>query len=181
MKLFRWLIEVLKRFNQKGEEGVVMAEQGTGYRMDKLIQELTVDEGRKAFPYKDTKGIWTIGVGHNLEANGLPPHILLALLQRVGLSDAEMDELLGHDIETIAVPALNVVFPEWGSETLERQEVLLNMAFNMGATVFATFKKFWAALRRGDHPDAAVEMMDSTWSGQVGVRADRLRARMVEG
>ncbi len=36
-----------------------------------LAEELTQEEGRRELPYKDTKGIWTCGVGCNLEAHGL--------------------------------------------------------------------------------------------------------------
>ena len=34
--------------------------------IDILQAQLTVDEGHKNFMYKDTKGIPTIGIGHNL-------------------------------------------------------------------------------------------------------------------
>ena len=40
------------------------------------------------------------------------------------------------------------------------------------------FKKFIGGVNSGDWNTAAVEMMDSRWAKQVGVRADRLRDRI---
>ena len=37
-----------------------------------LIAELRRDEGVRYSPYKDSKGILTVGVGHNIEASALP-------------------------------------------------------------------------------------------------------------
>ena len=48
----------------------------------------------------------------------------------------------------------------------------------MGAPRLAKFKKFIAGVDSGDWNTAAVEMMDSRWAKQVGVRAERLRDRI---
>ena len=52
------------------------------------------------------------------------------------------------------------------------------MCFNMGAPRLGQFKKFIAAINDGNWNTAAVEMMDSRWAKQVGVRAERLRDRI---
>lgn len=36
----------------------------------KLIHDLRRDEGVREKPYQDSKGIWTWGVGHNLQEHG---------------------------------------------------------------------------------------------------------------
>jgi lysozyme len=48
----------------------------------------------------------------------------------------------------------------------------------MGAPRLSKFKKFVAAVNDGNWSTAAVEMMDSRWAKQVGVRAERLRDRI---
>ena len=63
-------------------------------------------------------------------------------------------------------------------EIEEAQEVIVNMCFNMGAPRLSKFKKFIGGVNAGDWNTAAVEMMDSRWAKQVGVRADRLRDRI---
>ena len=60
----------------------------------------------------------------------------------------------------------------------EAQQVIVNMCFNMGAPRLSKFKKFIAGINAGDWDTAAVEMMDSRWANQVGVRAERLRDRI---
>ena len=37
---------------------------------------LRLDEGAVPRPYRDSKGIWTVGYGHNMEANPIPLDIL---------------------------------------------------------------------------------------------------------
>jgi len=132
-----------------------------------LLRELSRDEGRRAFAYKDTEGILTIGVGHNLEANGLPDEII--------------DDLLEYDIREIAEPALNRLYPSWRYLSDKRQRVLLNMAFNLGQDRLMQFRKMWTAIELEDFEDAAREMLDSRWARQVGVRADRLSEMMRVG
>ncbi|KKM82461.1 hypothetical protein LCGC14_1319200, partial [marine sediment metagenome] len=56
-----------------------------------------------------------------------------------------------------------------------------NMAFNLGQHRLGEFVKMWAAIRAEDWEKAAVEMLDSTWAGQVGPRAPRLARRMARG
>ncbi len=40
------------------------------YRAGRLNRHLMLHEAVREKPYKDSEGIWTWGVGHNLEANG---------------------------------------------------------------------------------------------------------------
>ncbi len=44
---------------------------------------LVFEEGRELTPYKDELGIWTIGVGFNLEANVLPQNIAQSLVAMI--------------------------------------------------------------------------------------------------
>ena len=55
------------------------------------------------------------------------------------------------------------------------------MCFNLGHPRLSKFKKFIQAMQVSDWERAAVEMMDSKWSGQVGDRAVRLRDRVLRG
>ena len=70
------------------------------------------------------------------------------------------------------------VFPNLDSLPEEAQQVIVNMCFNMGAPRLSKFKKFIAGVNDGNWSTAAVEMMDSRWATQVGVRAERLRDRI---
>ena len=45
---------------------------------DRLRRVLALDEGRRASPYKDTKGNWTIGIGHLMSVPVAPDAYELA-------------------------------------------------------------------------------------------------------
>lgn len=133
---------------------------------DLLIEELKRDEGVELKAYQDTVGIWTIGIGRNL--------------QDVGVSMEEAEFLLSNDID-VAVNDLQRTFDWFEGLSGARQRVCINMCFNLGLTRLLGFKKFLAAMEAGDWKTAGVEMLDSKWARQVGVRSTRLRDLVVEG
>ena len=59
----------------------------------------------------------------------------------------------------------------WDSMPKDKQNVLTNMSFNLGATGLNKFTDFRTALQAGDYTKAAAEMHDSTWRKQVKTRA----------
>lgn len=131
-----------------------------------LAKQLTIDEGNKKKPYKDTVGKITIGVGRNLDD--------------VGLSDDEIQYLLDNDIERV-IGDLNVALPWWSALSEERQQVLANMCFNLGIARLMAFKNTLQAVEEGRYEDAANGMLASLWAKQVGARALRLSQRMRKG
>jgi lysozyme len=129
-------------------------------------QALIRDEGLRLKPYRDTTGRLTIGVGRNLTD--------------VGISELEAMEMLDHDIDE-AVGALTRSFPWF--QTLEgpRQQVLVNLCFNIGIGGVQGFKQMLADLAVQNYGGASRELVASTWSTQVGGRATRLATQMLTG
>lgn len=134
--------------------------------LKRLQSQLSIDEGNKAKPYTDTVGKLTIGVGRNLTDRGLSPD--------------EVNYLLNNDINIATQDAKKLV-PGFDKLDDVRQEVLVNMAFNLGLARLSGFKKFLAAVNAGDFSRASVEMLDSVWAKQVGARAIRLSNAMRTG
>ncbi len=128
--------------------------------------QLKVDEGVHAKLYRDSLGIWSIGVGRNL--------------QEKGLRSDEIDLLLSNDMADAELDARALVR---GFDDLSenRKAVLLNLSFNMGKARLSGFVKMLAAVAAGDFNRAADEMMSSKWSQQVGQRAQRLAQMMRNG
>ena len=153
----------------------------TEYNKEQLRSDLKRDEGMELRPYKDSVGVWTVGVGHNLVEHGLPLEVLIAHLQSHDMHEEQVNDLLDWGVKNIAVPALNRIFSHWRTLSEPRQRVLLNMAFNLGEDRFRRFPKFWAAVAAEDWPEAKAQMIDSHWHVQVGVRALRLEDMMLEG
>lgn len=129
------------------------------YNLARLKADLHRDEARRIKPYRDTEGLLTIGVGWNLDHNGLPDDVIDTLLVR-GIDQAE--------------EALDNIEPAWRLLDENRQLVLLNMAFNLGQTRLAGFRNMWAAIRSGHLDEVPRHMLDSKWAKQVGPRATRL-------
>lgn len=129
-----------------------------------LADELRRDEGVRPFPYADTVGKLTIGVGRNLSDRGL--------------SDDEITYLLQNDIDLV-IGDLNRGVPWWVELSPVRQRVLVNMCFNLGWSRLRGFRHTLAAVERGHYAAAAAGMRASKWARQVGARAERL-ARLME-
>jgi lysozyme len=127
--------------------------------MKELVKLLRRHEGVMPRAYQDTEGVWTIGVGRNINPeNGL------------GLSDDEIDLLLTNDLSRCESEAYDNF--QWFADLDEaRQDGILNMIFNLGISRFKGFKKAIAAMEEKDYETAHTEFMDSKWSRQVGQRA----------
>lgn len=130
-----------------------------------IYEQLERDESRKRFPYKDSVGKLTIGIGHNLDDKGLPDPIIDALLR----SDvAEVDSGL-------------VVLPWIIGLNDARRGVLRNMAFNLGVHGLLGFHNALNALEHENWEAAAAELISSKWANQVGDRARRLAQQLHTG
>jgi len=133
--------------------------------LTRLRDMIRKHEGLSLKPYKCPTGHLTIGFGRNIEA--------------VGISKAEAEYLLKNDIDR-CIQFLEKY--EWFNRMTEaRQDVVINMVFNLGEFTFLQFKKFLAALHYNDYDVAAKEMLNSRWSGQVGKRAKELADIMKAG
>jgi len=122
-------------------------------------------EGMKPMPYQDTKGIWTVGVGHNLQANPMPDNCIM--------------ELLHSDIAT-AVGGLNS-FTWFAGLNDARQAALIDMVFNLGIAGFSKFTLTIKHFEVGDYAAASKEMLNSQWAKQVGARATELSTMIATG
>ena len=130
----------------------------------KLKQSLVLHEGRKNFPYTDSIGKLTIGIGYNLTDRGV--------------SDHWIDHQFMQDIQYFHDQLSQLSF--WSQLNDDRQVILIDMAF-MGWKKFMSFKRMLGALEREDYQLAADEMLDSKWASQVGNRAKQLSNGMILG
>jgi lysozyme len=148
--------------------------------MMNLREMIRLHEGSRILPYEDSKGILTIGVGHNIEANGLPLDILPYVIRHGGITIEMENNLLEQDLQ-IAEEELLHQHP-WVEElNYARRAVLIDMSFNMGLPVLNKFVKTLQYAKEGKWEDCSKEMLDSTWARQVGPRATRLSRIMYTG
>jgi lysozyme len=132
--------------------------------MTKIETLLLKHEGYERYVYRCTADKLTVGIGRNLESNGLTMEESLYLL-RNDIKRCEYD--------------LHGIFNNFGEFSEDRQNVLIDMRFNLGAEGFREFKKMIAAIRTENFILAAHEMTKSRWYEQVGDRSQLLTGMMI--
>ena len=138
--------------------------------IEALREQLKVDEGVKYEIYKDHLGYPTFGIGHLITEDD-PEH---GEPDGTEISEDRVNEVFESDVATF-VSESKILFPNLDELPDVAQQVIVNMAFNMGRPRLSKFKNFIAGVNDRDWTRAAEEMMDSRWADQVGARATRLR------
>lgn len=131
-----------------------------------LVDRLIKHEGLRLKPYKCPAGKLTIGVGRNLEDRGI--------------SEEEAMMMLQNDIIACRKECYSN-FIWYGEMDEVRQEVILEMCFNLGITRLKSFKKMLKACELKNYSLASQEMLTSLWARQVGQRAKNLAKIMEKG
>ena len=145
--------------------------------LERLTDALKTDEGFRSTVYDDATGV-TCKPGYKLE--GIATVGYGRNLIDKGLTRKEAEYLLTSDAIQAFQDAADLI-PTWVLIDDVRQNVLANMAFNMGKTRLSKFAKMLDAVGRKAWDEAADEMKDSAWYGQVGGRAKRLEKEMRTG
>ena len=143
--------------------------------IDKLREQLKIDEGCVYEIYNDHLGYATFGIGHlviesdpeNGQAVGTP------------VSEDRVAEAFDEDIKSV-LRDCNILYPDFDDLPEEAQQIIANMMFNLGFPRLSKFRGMKAGVDARDWDAAADEMIDSRWYRQVGARAERLVDRMRE-
>ena len=122
-----------------------------------LQAELQRDEGVQDVMYRDTRGFWTVGVGHCLS---------------IPQSQFTISALFQDDTNG-AEAALDAKWPWWRNLSQVRQRVMMGLMFNMGTGTLSGFPKFLAAMESGDWQTASAELGNSAYAREVGQRCIR--------
>lgn len=142
--------------------------------INRVREQLKIDEGVVYEVYRDHLGYATFGIGHLItksdaeygEPVGTP------------VSEERVNQAFEEDIRVTLGECYKLYGFRWSDFPSEVQEILVNMMFNLGRPRLAKFKNMNAALDKGDWITAAAEGRDSRWYYQVGNRAERLMTRL---
>ena len=143
--------------------------------INKLKEQLKIDEGVIYEIYNDHLGYPTFGIGH-LVLEGEPEH---GLSVGTTITEERVDACFEKDVEYV-INDCKILHEDFDNYPEEVKQVIANMMFNMGRTRLSKFNKHNAALREGDWKTAAIEGRDSRWYNQVTNRAERLMKRLEE-
>jgi len=140
----------------------------------RLDSRICLDEGFRAEPYLDTVGVATIGYG-TTRIFGSP-----VTLSDESISEANAREVMRAELFLSCMDAQSL-FTRFDDMNHVRQEVLVNMAYNLGKTRLSGFVKMIEAAETLSYFDMAIQMKDSKWFRQVGQRSMRLYYAMLNG
>ena len=116
---------------------------------DNIKEMLIKNEGLVCQPYHCSADKLTIGVGRNLEANGI--------------SEEEAMYLLQNDIQRV-VDNLDKNWGVWRTFPPLAQEVAIDCAFQMGITGWMNFRRTRALMEMGAWLEASEEILRSKYA-----------------
>lgn len=131
-----------------------------------LITALRNMEGVEHEAYQDSRGNWTIGVGHT---PSYPGEVW---------TNAQINSALTYDVET-AANGLDKALPWLKSLGEVRWGAMVNQCFNMGLGNLLNFHEQLTALQSGDWVGAVKAMQASEWYRQVPNRVDALSLQII--
>ena len=141
--------------------------------LEKLREELEIDEGCKYEIYLDHLGYPTFGIGHLITEND-PEY---GWEVGASIDTVRVHETFESDIEGV-LSDCSKLYSDFEDLPEEAQRVIANMMFNMGYTRLSKFKNMKLSVDDRNWDIAADEMVDSRWYYQVPNRAKRLVERM---
>lgn len=132
----------------------------------KLRSLLVQNESYRQFPYTDTTGHLTVGIGRNLSNRGI--------------SQNEAFTLLDDDI-LYFISKLDSLFSFYSSIDDIRQIVLVDICFNVGINGLLKFKNMLGFLEKKDWENAANEILNSNAAKENVNRYKQLASIMLTG
>ena len=141
--------------------------------LEKLREELEIDEGCKYEIYLDHLGYPTFGIGHLITDDD--PEYGWEVGESI--DTVRVYETFEQDIEGVLSDCTKL-YSDFEDLPEEAKRVIANMMFNMGLTRLSKFKGMKRGVDARNWNEAADEMVDSRWYNQVTNRANRLVERM---
>lgn len=140
---------------------------------DNLPSDLLGNEGYRQKPYRDSRGFWTGGVGHLLSTTATydPKYNSFTHADWMALLALDI-----HDAET----ALDRDLGWWRHLSDIRQDVMVELAFNLGEGKLRTWKHTLSDIEAGRFVAAYIDLLhDEPWASQVGShRSGRLALQL---
>jgi len=131
--------------------------------IDALKGMIKGHEGLRLEPYKDTRGLPTVGYGHLIKKGED---------YSKGMTQQQADELFDRDFEHHLAGARTT--PGWDKASHSQRHAMVDLAYNMGPSWHKKWPKFSAAAQSGDFEKAAQELEKSRWYKQVKTRAPKV-------
>lgn len=152
---------------------------------------ITKNEGLRLWAYKCTAGLWTTGVGFNIERDGadkalrkagINPDMVWAAIEEAKkagrprtteiINNVQAMALLDADLEACIEDLRKNLFPMFYAMPAAAQLVLVDMRFQLGPSRLRKFKNTLKAFGEGRWKDAGAGIKASAMYKQVRKRCD---------
>lgn len=145
--------------------------------IDSVTSAVELDEGDRLTVYDDATGL-PIVAGYTVKGNPTIGYGTL-LSEPGGITQAEASMLLDSRIARSRAAAQQL--PGFGALNSARQDVLVEMTFQLGFAGISKFHQMIAAYQRGDFAAAALAIRDSHLAQETPARAERYAKGMETG
>lgn len=149
--------------------------------MDKAATDTSVYEGYKANPYKDSRGLWTVGEGTCLETTPISGKDLKYLLDNklltISLSGTGARWLLrSYLAQELGYMAAH--FPGFSALPDLAQTLLVEMAYQLGGSNLIKWGTFCTLVTQHRFQEAAADGRKTAWYSQTPERAEKVLAQL---
>jgi len=129
------------------------------------------EEGYRNKSYKDTVGLWTIGIGHLLGADSQYENLVW--------TDDKIHNVFDSDFKEAVYTAKRLAL-NFNSLPTKTQIGLVDMAFNLGYNRLSKFNKTLKFINEGKLQEAAAQALNSKWAKQLPNRSKKV-AELLKG
>lgn len=147
--------------------------------LNKAAADTAQFEGYKAVPYKDSRGLWTIGEGTCLERNPISAadwrYLLDSRLVQVSISGTGARYLLRSKLAA-DLRALATRFRSFATLPDLVQTLLLEMSYQLGD--LTEFKNFDALIEARNWKAAAIDARTTAWYKETPERAEKILSQL---
>lgn len=153
-----------KIFELKGNKNYkIQLIEEEGIELTELEKRIITEEDILTTAYQDTKGVWTIGVGHT---SGVVEGQKIDVITAIRYLRKDILEAKKNCVK---------IFKNFKDLSDIRQECLINMSFNLGYNRLSNFKKTIKFIEEKRYDRAGLEMLNSKWHREdVKKRAARI-------
>ena len=134
---------------------------------DMLIKMIKIHEGLSLYCYDDSLGFKTIGYGRCIDKR-----------KGDGITQEEAQYLLQNDINKCEMELAH--FSWFMQMDSIRQDVIVELCFNIGLTGVLKFLQMIASIEKKDYEAASMHLLNSEWASQVGPNRSENMAKRLE-
>jgi lysozyme len=138
---------------------------------EQIKDHFIFEEGYRNKSYRDTEGLWTIGIGHLLGADNQ--------YQNLVWSDEKIHNVFEQDFQE-AVKTAKKLALNFDSLPAKTQIGLIDMSFNLGYRRLSKFYQTLKFINEGKLEEAAAQALKSKWARQLPNRSKRV-AELLKG